>query len=185
MEGQLACEKEEHQAIERLRIDHGQSRFQLSDRLARAHVSHPNDSSAEDVALKELIDDVDDEQGEASAAGEPKPKKIRAQFGCKRTHNEQIIVAPCGMIIAQETFYGAEAVSSVVEMVKHVYCMDGTMPNHIFFDNNCSLAKIVKDDPVLRQLSLILSLSSFVVSSKAKLSCLRDSFFKVSQVSVQ
>jgi hypothetical protein len=38
---------------------------------------------------------------------------------------------------------------------------------------------------VLRQLSLILGLSPFVVSSKAKLSCLRDSFFKVSQVSVQ
>ena len=41
-------------------------------------------------------------------------KKVRAQFGRKRTHNEQIIVAPCGMIMARETFFGAEAVSSVV-----------------------------------------------------------------------
>ena len=39
--------------------------------------------------------------------------KVRAQFGRRRTHNEQIIVAPCGVIIARATFYGAEAVSSV------------------------------------------------------------------------
>ena len=38
----------------------------------------------------------------------------RVQFGRKRTHNEQVIVTPCGMIIACETFFGAEAVSSMV-----------------------------------------------------------------------
>jgi len=42
------------------------------------------------------------------------PRKLRAQFGRKRTHNEQIIVAPCGIILARETFYGAEAVATVV-----------------------------------------------------------------------
>jgi len=40
--------------------------------------------------------------------------QLRAQFGRKRTHNEQIIVAPCGIILARETFYGAEAVPTVV-----------------------------------------------------------------------
>jgi hypothetical protein len=44
----------------------------------------------------------------------PKPKKIRAQFGRKRSHNEQIIVCPCGIILARETFFGAEGVASVV-----------------------------------------------------------------------
>jgi SepF-like predicted cell division protein (DUF552 family) len=41
-------------------------------------------------------------------------KKIQAQFGWECTHNEQIIVTPCGMIIARETFYGAEGVGSIV-----------------------------------------------------------------------
>ena len=41
-------------------------------------------------------------------------KKIRAQFGHSRTHNEQILVAPCGMIIARETFYYAESITAVV-----------------------------------------------------------------------
>jgi len=43
-----------------------------------------------------------------------KSKKIHAQFGHTCTHNEQILVAPCGMIIARETFYFAEAIPSVV-----------------------------------------------------------------------
>jgi CxC6 like cysteine cluster associated with KDZ transposases len=43
-----------------------------------------------------------------------KSKKLRAQFGRTRTHNEQILVAPCGMIIARETFYFSEAIPSVV-----------------------------------------------------------------------
>jgi hypothetical protein len=47
-------------------------------------------------------------------------KKIRAQFGRSRTHNEQILVAPCGMIIARETFYHAESITAVV--VRASYC---------------------------------------------------------------
>jgi hypothetical protein len=43
-----------------------------------------------------------------------KSERIRAQLGRRRTHNEQIIVAPCGIIIARETFYGAEGVGSVI-----------------------------------------------------------------------
>lgn len=41
-------------------------------------------------------------------------KRIRAQFGRKRTHNEQLIVCPCGVIVARTTFYGAEAISAVI-----------------------------------------------------------------------
>jgi hypothetical protein len=41
-------------------------------------------------------------------------KQICVQFGCQRTHNEQVIVAPSGMILAQETFCEAEAVSTIV-----------------------------------------------------------------------
>lgn len=44
-------------------------------------------------------------------------RRIRAQFGRKRTHNEQVIVAPCGVIIARATFFGAEALKTVA--VRH------------------------------------------------------------------
>jgi hypothetical protein len=39
-------------------------------------------------------------------------KKIKAQFGRRRTHNEQTLVRPCGIIFARATMYGAEAVSN-------------------------------------------------------------------------
>jgi hypothetical protein len=44
-------------------------------------------------------------------------RKIRAQFGRRRTHNEQTLVRPCGIICARATFYGAEAVSNVLVSV--------------------------------------------------------------------
>lgn len=123
------CQHKEHQAIEKIHNEHGQSRFQLQERLARARVSHPNDALGEDVSNISELADVDEELEEFELqSGHATPshvhhtigtntkgaKRIRAQFGQKRTHNEQIIVAPCGMILARETFYGAEAVSSVV-----------------------------------------------------------------------
>lgn len=45
--------------------------------------------------------------------------------------------------------------------------MKGTMPNHIFFDNNCQLAKIVKNDPDFANVGL--SVDVFHFKSKHKL----------------
>jgi len=39
-------------------------------------------------------------------------KRLSARFGRKRTHNEQILVSPCGMILARDTFFGAEAIAT-------------------------------------------------------------------------
>lgn len=39
-------------------------------------------------------------------------RQLKAQFGRRRTHNEQTLVRPCGIIFARATFYGAEAVSN-------------------------------------------------------------------------
>ncbi|EFI28751.1 hypothetical protein CC1G_13777 [Coprinopsis cinerea okayama7 len=74
-------------------------------------------------------------------------KKLKAQFGRNRTHNEQVFTAPCGMIVARETFYHAEGTGAVAEMIQRVYRIEGTLPEHIFYDNNCSLAKVVKNIP--------------------------------------
>ena len=40
-------------------------------------------------------------------------KKIRAKFTRSRTHNEQLAVAPCGMILGRDTMFSAEGVASV------------------------------------------------------------------------
>ena len=41
-------------------------------------------------------------------------KKFKAQFARRRTHNEQTLVRPCGVIVARATFFGAEAISNVL-----------------------------------------------------------------------
>ena len=47
-------------------------------------------------------------------------RKVKAQFGRRRTHNEQLLVRPCGVIFARATFFGAEAVSNVlVSLVRY------------------------------------------------------------------
>jgi hypothetical protein len=165
MKDRLTCAIPDHQAVENLRNDRGKARFQLQHRLQRARVSHPNNTVAEDQPTSEIAN-ADDAEEEfeipqhhlATATGNP--KKLRAQFGRRRTHNEQIIVAPCGIIIARETFYGAEGVASVVEMIKNTFNGD-IKPDHIFFDNNCSLAKMAKGDPFFANIGLTVDVFHF------------------------
>jgi hypothetical protein len=70
-------------------------------------VAHPENASAEERDLTELVDiDESEEEFEVEAqhdsevvAGSRPPvprKKIRAQFGRKRTHNEQILLLHVG-----------------------------------------------------------------------------------------
>ena len=194
--GKMTCTNLEHQEIERLRDLRGQSRFQLQAKLKRARVSHLNDAIAEDVDQATLLDEEDEEfglptdilHGTIDGVSDPRgstpnpaaetKKKIKGQFGRRRTHNEQILVAPCGMILARETFFGAEAISTCAvsfftfqpifthviifqEFIKRTFRVNGQVPNHIFFDNNCSLAKHVKDDPFFNGIGLTVDVFHF------------------------
>lgn len=112
--GHLVCDDPGHLSVEALHTKRGQAFFQLKDRLARAQIAHPNDSTIVERPLNEL-EEAEEEEFDVELSTSPvnAPKKLKARFGRRRTHNEQIIVAPCGIITARETFYGAEAVGSV------------------------------------------------------------------------
>lgn len=123
-EARKTCALPEHEAVENVHTNRGQARFQLKERQRRAQVAHPRDALPVEVTdISELIEDGDVEDNfELNRNGLPIPtdsapkakKTLRAQFGRKRTHNEQLFVAPCGMIMARETFYHAEAIYSVI-----------------------------------------------------------------------
>ena len=74
------------------------------------------------------VADVEDktEDFEVGDSQVSKKEHIHAQFGCKQTHKEQIIVTPCGMIITWETFFGTEGVGSVVVSVLVLYVLHYT-----------------------------------------------------------
>ena len=40
-------------------------------------------------------------------------RTLKAYFGRRRTHNEQLFVRPCGVIVSRATMYGSEAVSGI------------------------------------------------------------------------
>ena len=110
--------------VEQIHQERGQGRFQLQDHLQCACVAHPNDAVGEEGNPTDA--DVETEEFEVGGSQESNPKEwIRAQFGRWQTHNEQIIVTPCGMIIAWETFYGAEGIGSVIvsrPFYRTLYC---------------------------------------------------------------
>jgi hypothetical protein len=118
-----------HQHVEKTYQLHRQSRFQLQERLAHSRVAHPNDAVSQDVEILTLHPPEAEEEYELNETGtlalpvvdsssdptpeQPTRRRLKAMFGRQRTHNEQLMVAPCGMIIARQTFFGAEGVASV------------------------------------------------------------------------
>lgn len=46
-----------------------------------------------------------------------KTKRMRAIFGRVRSHNEQLVVRPCGIIVARKTFFGSESLTQLIVCV--------------------------------------------------------------------
>ncbi|KAG1736412.1 uncharacterized protein EDB91DRAFT_1083375 [Suillus paluster] len=117
-----------------------QSRFQLQECLTRARTTIATNTSHTDDPPYEEEYEFDENTRRAlpatsSSQDRPGRKKFKAVLGCRRTHNEQLIVAL--------TFFGAEGVASVKQFIKEVYAgKDAVKPNHIFFDNNCTTGSL-------------------------------------------
>ncbi|KAL1937523.1 hypothetical protein VTO73DRAFT_13109 [Trametes versicolor] len=64
---------------------------------------------------------------------------LKARFGRKRTHNEQLVERPCGIILSRATFFGSEAVNAVKDHLKAVFPTPQSTPEIFIYDNNCKL----------------------------------------------
>jgi len=137
--GAKSCDDADHQKLEELHFERGKAAFTLKERLQRQQVSNPDNAMADmandaDEELDDLEEndewfEVDDGNvqihsplnpgsvgvvGDAICEATKSPtgnRKLKAQFGRHRTHNEETLVRPCGVIQARATFFGAEAVS--------------------------------------------------------------------------
>ena len=80
---------------------------------------------------------------------------LKAQFGRRRTHNEQTLVRPCGVIFARATMFGAEAVSNFLVMVKNAFSVPGAQkPEHIMYDTNCDARQQAEKDEWFRDIGM-------------------------------
>ena len=83
----------------------------LCDWLKKAGVLVPTDTL--DVPPED--DDEVFVEMDLACAGKPEEgnRKLHAYFGRQQTHNEQLIMHLCGVILSRATFFGSKAVSAV------------------------------------------------------------------------
>ncbi|KAI0358771.1 hypothetical protein OH77DRAFT_1449458 [Trametes cingulata] len=130
--------------------------------------SNPDDTEVDSVLVEDDLDLCDDgeqesdhiaENAPASSNGlqdgqaevvpsnacpdkpEVTPRSMRTMFTRRRTHNEQILVRPCGMILKRATFFGSETTPQVLDFVRKTFPTCDLMPNILVYDNNCGLYK--------------------------------------------
>ncbi|KAF8238474.1 hypothetical protein L208DRAFT_1228058, partial [Tricholoma matsutake] len=129
------CTNSSHRALEQYRNEKGKAFFQLKQRLQKSNTSCGSNS------MGQLMEDDEDEieqipDTRKSDLGNQQPK---ACFGQWKTHNEQLVVACCGVIVARGMMFGAELISGVKDFLKSVYPHPEDLPDVVFFDNNCHL----------------------------------------------
>ncbi|KAF8547820.1 hypothetical protein OG21DRAFT_1599609 [Imleria badia] len=164
--GTLTCDDPEHQEIERVHHERGQSRFQLHDHLQRARNIHqPEGGSSSHGRSPALLTNFNDDDevffvDDHDPGTQQRQKKVKAKFTRSWTHNEQLAVAPCGIILGRDTMFGAEAISSIA-FLKWIFHVESLKPDHIIFDNNCGLAHHVKMDPFFADIGLSVDVFHF------------------------
>ncbi|KAJ7440907.1 hypothetical protein B0H11DRAFT_1750236, partial [Mycena galericulata] len=133
------CALESHRAHEVASKERHAAMFQLRNRL-QAH-SIPQIPEAGSVAGSSAHTETSSTStagGSSSSTAGVKGKNSRSW-----THNEQLFVRCCGVIISRATFYGSEGITGVSAFLKATFPpkYPGAMPSYIFYDNNCSFKK--------------------------------------------
>ena len=110
-QGFKTCTNPDHRNLETKYNMASKAMFQLRRRHERsqsyqAHDSLGNSDGVEDDEIEVTADDCN---GKLPSGNRP----VRARFGHRRTHNDELCVASCGVILGRTTFYGSEAPSAV------------------------------------------------------------------------
>ncbi|KAJ7653859.1 hypothetical protein B0H17DRAFT_1100358, partial [Mycena rosella] len=96
-------------------------------------------------------DEDEDVEIDANGICDGKPetgnKSVRARFGRRRTHNEELRVASCGVILGRATFYGSEAPNGVREFWMKLFPTKRSLPQVLWHDNNCRVVAMLRNDP--------------------------------------
>jgi hypothetical protein len=57
---------------------------------------------------------------------------------------------------------------STQEMIIRTYHINSLMPNHIFFDDNCTLGRMVKDNPIFKNVGLTVDVFHFTCKQSVR-----------------
>ncbi|KIJ60382.1 hypothetical protein HYDPIDRAFT_98972 [Hydnomerulius pinastri MD-312] len=140
--GHHTCVDAEHRKLESAYFKPTSALFQLRRKLNKAGISVPHDSVTPDESIDSTL------IAECDGKAEEGNRRLKTNFARRRTHNEQLIMRPCGVILSRATFFGSEAVSAVHDFAKAVFPTQASTPEYFVFDNNCKLQahqEVIKD----------------------------------------
>ncbi|KAH9819249.1 hypothetical protein DFH28DRAFT_1148633 [Melampsora americana] len=144
LEGTATCGLQDHVTAYTQFKSHITSNFSLTSMLNRPGSNRPSDPTVhQDWNTAELIGLEDIQQGneedrtheQAREGSDHPPPHIC--LSRKRTHNDQLIVCTCGVVLARETFFHSEGVSAVRDLLLRTFPQQ--MPQVCFYDNACKL----------------------------------------------
>lgn len=118
MPGHRTCNDPQHRSLEIVCAETNSAMFQLCKRLAKSHRTVVQDTLETNPDLDpdmadEIMVEVDEEPDDCTSKSPTGNRKLRAFFGRRKTHNEQFMMRPCGVIISRCTFFASEAISGV------------------------------------------------------------------------
>ena len=184
------CTISEHRALETRGVESHMAMFQLRHRLERLKIYHSpdevvavgNDASSSFV-LGEMVEVESDAHPSKPDTGNI---KIRAHFGRRRTHNEELCVATCDVILGQATMYGSEGPNGVCVRInfaivfmnpyaiceqlfhKILFPTSTSLPGVIFHDNNCRVKALIDNIGDTHFNNCVLPVDVFHMKSKHK-----------------
>ncbi|KAH9965569.1 hypothetical protein BGW80DRAFT_1254963 [Lactifluus volemus] len=71
---------------------------------------------------------------------------VKARFGRKRTHNEELCVASCGVILGRAAFFGSEGPNGVRTFWMKLFPVKAALPSVLWHDNNCRIVSMFTHD---------------------------------------
>lgn len=144
LQGHQTCGLQEHMEAYAKFKTRVTSNFTLTSMLNRPGSHLPSDPTVhQDWETAELtgLEDVQhaDESDRAHEQGREggNVKTCKVCLSRSRTHNDQLIVSTCGIILARETFFHSESVSAVRDFLLRTF--PRKMPEVCFYDNACNL----------------------------------------------
>ncbi|RDX42272.1 hypothetical protein OH76DRAFT_1363125 [Lentinus brumalis] len=126
--GFRTCDTAEHRAYEIERRQKGQAIFR-----PRLHHSQKQPSDRRRAKAK-------------NASKTPRAPRIKTSLTRRWTHNEQLMVRCCGIVISRATFFESEGPANALRFVLATFPdhFPRARPSFLFYDNNCHLLRHIR-----------------------------------------
>ncbi|KAF9022229.1 hypothetical protein BDZ89DRAFT_1070862 [Hymenopellis radicata] len=128
------CNNSAHRELENRGEESRTALFQLKRRLERQKVAVPSDSFADAVSNDD--ESIEEDCPDKPEEGHNHTTKMRICLGRSWSHNEEICVGCCGMILGRATFFGSEAPNAVRIFHHILFPTKASLPAVMFYDNN-------------------------------------------------